>query len=359
MSLTQEARQKKLVELFELARKTGTLSTQDIADCCQGMDSETVDELLHELTNECKITIVNGSAAPGEEDIPTDEEPVAMVEETDFLPDDPVRMYLHEIGSIPLLSAEEEVELAKRIEQGDEDAKRQLSEANLRLVVSIARHYAGRGMQLLDLIQEGNLGLMKAVEKFDYTRGYKFSTYSTWWIRQAITRAIADQARVIRIPVHMVENLNKLTRTQRQMTQELGREPSYAELGEKLGWPSSRVNEIMAMASEPRSIDAPVGEEEDSKLGDFIPDTMTPSPEDVAARTMMREQIRDALSTLSEREQQVLVLRYGLDDGRLRTLEEVGTYFNVTRERVRQIEAKAIRKLGQPSRSRPLTGYLD
>ena len=271
----------------------------------------------------------------------------------------PEKKHRRDTTGLPFLTSEQRRELQARMEDS-ELAKRQLSEANLRLVVSIARHYAGRGsMQLLDLIQEGNLGLMKAVEKFDYRKGFKFSTYSTWWIRQSITRALADQSRVIRLPVHMVENMNRLTRTQRQMTQELSHEPSPQELADKLGWTVQKVNDVIAIASEPRSIDAPVGEEEDSSLGDFIPDTMTPSPEEAVSRIMMKEQIRNALKTLSQREQEVLELRYGLDDGRMRTLEEVGAHFGVTRERVRQIEAKAIRKLEHPSRSKALAGYLE
>ena len=273
--------------------------------------------------------------------------------------EDPVRMYLKEIGKVPLLTAEEEIDLAKRMESGDEDAKKRLAEANLRLVVSIAKRYVGRGMLFLDLIQEGNLGLIKAVEKFDYNKGFKFSTYATWWIRQAITRAIADQARTIRIPVHMVETINKLVRVSRQLLQELGREPSPDEIAERMEIPVERVREILKISQEPVSLETPIGEEEDSHLGDFIQDDNVPVPADAAAFTLLKEQLVEVLGTLTEREQKVLRLRFGLDDGRARTLEEVGKEFNVTRERIRQIEAKALRKLRHPSRSRKLKDYLD
>ena len=273
--------------------------------------------------------------------------------------EDPVRMYLKEIGKVPLLSAEREIELAKRMEEGDEDAKKELAEANLRLVVSIAKRYVGRGMLFLDLIQEGNLGLIKAVEKFDYHKGYKFSTYATWWIRQAITRAIADQARTIRIPVHMVETINKLVRVSRQLLQELGREPSPEEIAEAMDIPVERVREIQKISQEPVSLETPIGEEEDSHLGDFIQDDNVPVPAEAAASTLLKEQLVEVLGTLTEREQKVLRLRFGMDDGRARTLEEVGREFNVTRERIRQIEAKALRKLRHPSRSRKLKDYLD
>ncbi len=273
--------------------------------------------------------------------------------------EDPVRMYLKEIGKVPLLSAEEEIEFAKQMEQGNEMAKKRLAEANLRLVVSIAKRYVGRGMLFLDLIQEGNLGLIKAVEKFDYRKGYKFSTYATWWIRQAITRAIADQARTIRIPVHMVETINKLVRVSRQLLQELGREPSPEEIAEAMDIPVERVREIQKISQEPVSLETPIGEEEDSHLGDFIQDDNVPVPADAAASTLLKEQLVEVLSTLTEREQKVLRLRFGMDDGRARTLEEVGKEFNVTRERIRQIEAKALRKLRHPSRSRKLKDYLD
>ena len=273
--------------------------------------------------------------------------------------EDPVRMYLKEIGKVPLLTAEEEIDLAKRMENGDEDAKKRLAEANLRLVVSIAKRYVGRGMLFLDLIQEGNLGLIKAVEKFDYNKGFKFSTYATWWIRQAITRAIADQARTIRIPVHMVETINKLVRVSRQLLQELGREPTPEEIAERMEIPVERVREILKISQEPVSLETPIGEEEDSHLGDFIQDDNVPVPADAAAFTLLKEQLVEVLGTLTEREQKVLRLRFGLDDGRARTLEEVGKEFNVTRERIRQIEAKALRKLRHPSRSRKLKDYLD
>ena len=273
--------------------------------------------------------------------------------------DDPVRMYLKEIGKIPLLTMDEEIELAKRMELGDISAKERLAEANLRLVVSIAKRYVGRGMQFLDLIQEGNLGLIKAVEKFDYTKGYKFSTYATWWIRQAITRSIADQARTIRIPVHMVETINRLVRTSRQLLQELGREPTMEEIAERVQMPAWRVSEILKMSQEPVSLETPVGEEEDSHLGDFIQDDNVAVPQEAAAFTLLHEQLMEVLDTLTEREQRVLRLRFGLDDGRPRTLEEVGRQFQVTRERIRQIEAKALRKLRHPSRSKKLKDYLE
>mgnify|MGYP000640609107 CR=1 FL=1 len=273
--------------------------------------------------------------------------------------DDPVRMYLKEIGRVPLLTSDQEIDIAKRMADGDEEAKQQLAEANLRLVVSVAKRYVGRGMQFLDLIQEGNLGLIKAVEKFDYKKGYKFSTYATWWIRQAITRAIADQARTIRIPVHMVETINKLIRVSRQLLQELGREPSPEEIAKEMSMPVDRVREILKISQEPVSLETPIGEEEDSHLGDFIKDDNVPVPADAAAFTLLKEQLEEVLGTLTEREQKVLTLRFGLEDGRARTLEEVGKEFNVTRERIRQIEAKALRKLRHPSRSRKLKDYLE
>ena len=299
------------------------------------------------------------------EEIEEEEEVDVDVENIDLsVPDgisieDPVRMYLKEIGKVPLLSADEEIELAKLMEEGDDEARKRLAEANLRLVVSIAKRYVGRGMLFLDLIQEGNLGLIKAVEKFDYRKGYKFSTYATWWIRQAITRAIADQARTIRIPVHMVETINKLIRVSRQLLQELGREPTAEEIAEHMSMPVERVRAIMKISQEPVSLETPIGEEEDSHLGDFIQDDNVPVPADAAAFTLLKEQLVDVLATLTEREQKVLRLRFGLDDGRARTLEEVGREFKVTRERIRQIEAKALRKLRHPSRSRKLKDYLD
>ena len=300
-----------------------------------------------------------------EEEMELDEEEEIDVEHLDLsVPEgvsleDPVRMYLKEIGKIPLLGMEDEVELAKKMELGDPEARKRLAESNLRLVVSIAKRYVGRGMQFLDLIQEGNLGLIKAVEKFDYTKGYKFSTYATWWIRQAITRAIADQARTIRIPVHMVETINRLVRTSRQLLQELGREPTTEEIAARLDLPVERVSEIMKMSQEPVSLETPIGEEEDSHLGDFIQDDNVLVPQDAAAFTLLHEQLMEVLLTLTEREQKVLRLRFGLDDGRPRTREEVGKQFNVTRERIRQIEAKALRKLRHPSRSKKLKDYLD
>ena len=292
-----------------------------------------------------------------EEDVDVDKIDISVPDGVSI--EDPVRMYLKEIGKVPLLSADEEIELAKRMEEGDEQAKQKLAEANLRLVVSIAKRYVGRGMLFLDLIQEGNLGLIKAVEKFDYRKGYKFSTYATWWIRQAITRAIADQARTIRIPVHMVETINKLIRVSRQLLQELGREPQPEEIAEVMDIPVERVREILKISQEPVSLETPIGEEEDSHLGDFIPDDNMPVPADAAAFTLLKEQLVEVLDTLTEREKKVLTLRFGLEDGRARTLEEVGKEFNVTRERIRQIEAKALRKLRHPSRSRKLKDYLD
>ena len=293
------------------------------------------------------------------EDTDIENEDLSMIEGESANPEDPVRMYLKEIGKVALLTADEETELAKRMEQGDEEAKKKLAEANLRLVVSIAKRYVGRGMLFLDLIQEGNMGLIKAVEKFDYSKGYKFSTYATWWIRQAITRAIADQARTIRIPVHMVETINKLTRVSRQLLQELGREPSPEEIAEEMGISVDRVREIQKISQEPVSLETPIGEEEDSHLGDFLPDEDIPAPADAASATILHEQLGEVLNTLTEREQKVLRLRFGLDDGRARTLEEVGKEFNVTRERIRQIEAKALRKLRHPSRSKKLKEFLE
>jgi len=292
------------------------------------------------------------------EDINIDEDPELSIPEGVTV-DDPVRMYLKEIGKVPLLTPEEEIELAKRMEAGEEEPKKRLAEANLRLVVSIAKRYVGRGMLFLDLIQEGNLGLIKAVEKFDYKKGFKFSTYATWWIRQAITRAIADQARTIRIPVHMVETINKLIRVSRQLLQELGREPLPEEIAKEMGMSEDKVREIMKISQEPVSLETPIGEEEDSHLGDFIPDDDAPAPAESAAFTLLKEQLIDVLDTLTPREEKVLRLRFGLDDGRARTLEEVGKEFNVTRERIRQIEAKALRKLRHPSRSKKLKDYLD
>ena len=339
------------------------------------LDEEQMDKLLETLdaagVDVMKIDPVEDDMSLDDIDIIDDEE-IMLSDEAEIdmenidlsVPDgvsieDPVRMYLKEIGKVPLLSAEEEIELALRMEEGDEEAKKKLAEANLRLVVSIAKRYVGRGMLFLDLIQEGNLGFITAVEKFDYRKGFKFSTYATWWIRQAITRAIADQARTIRIPVHMVETINKLIRVSRQLLQELGREPTPEEIAEEMNMPVERVREILKISQEPVSLETPIGEEEDSHLGDFIPDDNIPVPADAAAFTLLKEQLLEVLSTLTDREQKVLRLRFGLDDGRARTLEEVGKEFNVTRERIRQIEAKALRKLRHPSRSRKLKDYLD
>ncbi len=357
----------KVKELLNAAKKKkNVLEYQEISDFFADMplEEEQFEKILDVLEqNNVDVLRITEDEVDAEI-ILTDEDDVD-VENLDLtIPDgisleDPVRMYLKEIGKVPLLSAEEEIELAQRMELGDEDAKKRLAEANLRLVVSIAKRYVGRGMLFLDLIQEGNLGLIKAVEKFDYRKGYKFSTYATWWIRQAITRAIADQARTIRIPVHMVETINKLIRVSRQLLQELGREPTPEEIAEELNMPTDRVREILKISQEPVSMETPIGEEEDSHLGDFLEDDKVPVPADAAAFTLLKEQLVEVLGTLTEREQNVLRLRFGLDDGRARTLEEVGKEFNVTRERIRQIEAKALRKLRHPSRSRKLKDYLD
>ena len=355
----------KLNELLELAKKKkNMLEYQEISDYFKDMSlgAEQFEEIL-EFMEAHNIDVLRIS--DDDDDILLDDEDEVEVEQIDLsVPDgvsieDPVRMYLKEIGKVPLLSAEEEIELAKRMELGDMDAKKRLAEANLRLVVSIAKRYVGRGMLFLDLIQEGNLGLIKAVEKFDYRKGYKFSTYATWWIRQAITRAIADQARTIRIPVHMVETINKLIRVSRQLLQELGREPTPEEIAVEMNMPVERVREILKISQEPVSLETPIGEEEDSHLGDFIQDDNVPVPADAAAFTLLKEQLGEVLGTLTEREKKVLTLRFGLEDGRARTLEEVGREFNVTRERIRQIEAKALRKLRHPSRSRKLKDYLE
>ncbi len=361
--------EEKLKSLLAVAKKKkNVLEYQEINDYFADMhlEEEQFDEILETLekNNVDVLRITEEDDIPDEEILLSDEDEVD-VENLDLtIPDgisieDPVRMYLKEIGKVPLLSAEEEIELAKKMETGDEDAKKRLAEANLRLVVSIAKRYVGRGMLFLDLIQEGNLGLIKAVEKFDYRKGYKFSTYATWWIRQAITRAIADQARTIRIPVHMVETINKLIRVSRQLLQELGREPTPEEIAEEMSMPVDRVREILKISQEPVSLETPIGEEEDSHLGDFIQDDNVPVPADAAAFTLLKEQLVEVLGTLTDREQKVLRLRFGLDDGRARTLEEVGKEFSVTRERIRQIEAKALRKLRHPSRSRKLKDYLD
>lgn len=322
------------------------------------LDPERVERIYEYLETQGIDVLGNIDAVDTEEEVEAEKELDLSLPEGINI-DDPVRMYLKEIGKVALLSAEEEVELAKRMEAGDDEAKKKLAEANLRLVVSIAKRYVGRGMLFLDLIQEGNLGLIKAVEKFDYQKGFKFSTYATWWIRQAITRAIADQARTIRIPVHMVETINKLIRISRQLLQELGREPTVEELAIEMQMPEEKVREIMKIAQEPVSLETPIGEEEDSHLGDFIPDDDIPAPAEAAAFTLLKEQLIEVLDTLTEREEKVLRLRFGLDDGRARTLEEVGKEFNVTRERIRQIEAKALRKLRHPSRSKKLKDYLE
>ena len=364
----------KLVELLELAKKKkNVLEYQEISDFFkdQSLEVEQMEKVLDFLeASGVDVLRISGNdeelildddadieKMDDEEEIELDKIDLSVPEGVSI--EDPVRMYLKEIGKVSLLTADEEIELAKRMEQGDEEAKKRLAEANLRLVVSIAKRYVGRGMLFLDLIQEGNLGLIKAVEKFDYRKGYKFSTYATWWIRQAITRAIADQARTIRIPVHMVETINKLIRVSRQLLQELGREPTPEEIAGEMKMPVDRVREILKISQEPVSLETPIGEEEDSHLGDFIQDDNVPVPADAAAFTLLKEQLIEVLGTLTEREQKVLRLRFGLDDGRARTLEEVGKEFNVTRERIRQIEAKALRKLRHPSRSRKLKDYLD
>jgi len=345
----------------------GTLTYGELVEALQQEDL-TPDEIdrMYDTFSQQGIEIIDDSATAdvGDDDIDVDDKDAEEVEIDLSVPegisiDDPVRMYLKEIGRVPLLTADEEVALAKRMQEGDEVAQKRLAEANLRLVVSIAKRYVGRGMLFLDLIQEGNLGLIKAVEKFDYTKGYKFSTYATWWIRQAITRAIADQARTIRIPVHMVETINKLIRVSRQLLQQLGREPSPEEIAKAMDISVERVREIMKIAQEPVSLETPIGEEEDSHLGDFIEDQDAPAPADAASFMLLKEQLEEVLDTLTPREEKVLRLRFGLDDGRARTLEEVGQNFGVTRERIRQIEAKALRKLRHPSRSRKLKDFLD
>lgn len=362
--------EEKLKNLVALGKKKKSiLEIQEINEVFSDMELEAEQmEKIFEYLESQNIDVLRISGDTEDTDdveiLLTDEDEVDMEKIDLSVPDgisieDPVRMYLKEIGKVPLLSAEEEIDLAKRMAEGDEDAKKRLAEANLRLVVSIAKRYVGRGMLFLDLIQEGNLGLIKAVEKFDYQKGFKFSTYATWWIRQAITRAIADQARTIRIPVHMVETINKLIRVSRQLLQELGREPLPEEIAEELDMPVERVREILKISQEPVSLETPIGEEEDSHLGDFIQDDNVPVPAEAAAATLLKEQLGEVLDTLTERERKVLRLRFGMDDGRARTLEEVGKEFDVTRERIRQIEAKALRKLRHPSRSRKLRDYLD
>ena len=374
-----ENKKSKLEELYEIGKKKGVLTSKEVMDHLTEaeMEPDQLDKILETLeaygisvvNDEADITLSEedaaakaaevAAAAPGAEKEISIEEQLDLSVPEGIAIDDPVRMYLKEIGKVPLLTADQEIELAKRLEQGDETAKQQLAEANLRLVVSIAKRYVGRGMLFLDLIQEGNLGLIKAVEKFDYRKGFKFSTYATWWIRQAITRAIADQARTLRIPVHMVETINKLIRVSRQLLQEYGREPTPEEIAKEMNISEAKVREIIKIAQEPVSLETPIGEEEDSHLGDFIPDEDAPAPAEAASFTLMKEQLMEVLDTLTPREEKVLRLRFGLDDGRQRTLEEVGREFNVTRERIRQIEAKALRKLRHPSRSKKLRDYLD
>ena len=372
---TEELFNKKMAEILEIARKKkNVIQDDELIEYLKGSEelmapyyfSRALDFFEKNGVDVLVITEDEDDMPPVDElDFVIDDEEEIDLEQIDMsVPEgvsieDPVRMYLKEIGKVPLLEADEEIELAQRMENGDEEAKKKLAEANLPLVVSIAKRYVGRGMLFLDLIQEGNMGLIKAVEKFDYRKGYKFSTYATWWIRQAITRAIADQARTIRIPVHMVETINKLTRVSRQLLQELGREPSPEEIAEEMDMPVDRVREIQKISQEPVSLETPIGEEEDSHLGDFLPDDEVPAPSEAAASAILKEQIAEVLDTLTDREQKVLRLRFGLDDGRSRTLEEVGKEFNVTRERIRQIEAKALRKLRHPSRSRKLREFLE
>ena len=365
--MEQEKKAVDVKELIEKGKQKGSLSNSEIMEAIEyaDYDIEQIERLYDQLENS-GIDIINYDGAASEEETKNElgqmesaKDMEKMLQQEGLAIDDPVRMYLKEIGKVPLLDTEAELEIAQRMADGDEEAKKMLIEANLRLVVSIAKRYVGKGMFFLDLIQEGNLGLMKAVEKFDYTKGYKFSTYATWWIRQAITRAIADQARTIRIPVHMVETIHKVSRYQRQLLQELGHEATAEEVAEKIGMSADKVREIMKIAQDPVSLETPIGEEEDSHLGDFIPDDDSPAPQEAASFAMLREQLSEVLHTLTPREEHVLTLRYGLDDGRPRTLEVVGKEFNITRERIRQIEAKALRKLRHPSRSKRLKDFLD
>ncbi len=359
--MTDKVNKKAIVkELIEKGKKKGVLTYKEILDALDELelDPEQI-EKVYESIEAMDIEVIGNIEEDLKEIAENEEEEIDLTLPEGVNVDDHVRMYLKEIGKVDLLSPEEEIDLASRMAEGDVGAKKRLTEANLRLVVSIAKHYVGRGMLFLDLIQEGNLGLIKAVEKFDYSKGYKFSTYATWWIRQAITRAIADQARTIRIPVHMVETINKLIRVSRQLLQELGRDPNPEEIAKEMNMPIEKVREIMKIAQEPVSLETPIGEEEDSHLGDFIPDDDAPAPSEVASFTMLKEQLMDVLDTLTSREEKVLRLRFGLDDGRPRTLEEVGKVFNVTRERIRQIEAKALRKLRHPSRSKKIKDFLE
>ena len=371
---TQKSREERLSNLIEKGKKAGKLTLKEIADVIDGLNlSQEQMDRFYDTLEELNIETVGEDLPPIDDDelLPAldeleeiDEVTEEEIAEADsmvdsYSTDDPVRMYLKEIGKVSLLTQEEEIELAVRMSQGDEEAKRRMAEANLRLVVSIAKRYVGRGMLFLDLIQEGNLGLIKAVEKFDYTKGYKFSTYATWWIRQAITRAIADQARTIRIPVHMVETINKVIRVSRQLLQELGHDPSAEEIAAEMNIPVEKVRDILKIAQEPVSLETPIGEEEDSHLGDFIPDEDASEPSEAASFSLLKEQLMSVLATLTPREEKVLRLRFGIEDGRTRTLEEVGKEFNVTRERIRQIEAKALRKLRHPSRSKKLKDFLN
>ena len=359
-STKEQQKQQKINDLLEAGKRKGMLTYKEIMDALEelDLDQEQVEKIYDHL-EELNIDVVEEVEVPEDinEEIAEIESVLATAEGVNI--DDPVRMYLKEIGKVPLLTAQQEIDIAQRMAAGDADAKHQLAEANLRLVVSIAKRYVGRGMLFLDLIQEGNLGLIKAVEKFDYRKGYKFSTYATWWIRQAITRAIADQARTIRIPVHMVETINKLIRVNRQLVQEYGRDPRPDEIAREMGISEDKVREIIKIAQEPVSLETPIGEEDDSHLGDFIPDDDAPAPAEAVAVTLLKEQLMEVLNSLTPREAKVLRLRYGLDDGKARTLEEVGKEFNVTRERIRQIEAKALRKLRHPSRSKRLKDFLE